>query len=47
LLKEAEAFAAQQVTAKKPASSITCVKGTLTKKLSGPNAKCPKGYKKK
>ena len=47
LLKEAEAFAAKQVTAKKPASSITCVKGKLTKKLSGSNAKCPKGYKKK
>ena len=52
LLKEAEAFVAQQVTAKKsstdkPASSITCVKGKLTKKFIGPNAKCPKGYKKK
>ena len=52
LLKEAEAFVAQQVTAKKsstnkPASSITCVKDKLTKKFSGPNAKCPKGYKKK
>jgi hypothetical protein len=51
LLKEAEAFVAQQVTAKKsvtdkPATSITCVKGKLTKKFSGPNAKCPKGYKK-
>jgi hypothetical protein len=52
LLKEAEAFVAQQVTAKKsatnkPASSITCVKDKLTKKFIGPNAKCPKGYKKK
>ena len=52
LLKEAEAFVAKQVTAKKsapskPTSSITCVKGKLTKKVSGPNAKCPKGYKKK
>jgi hypothetical protein len=51
LLKEAEAFVAQQVTAKKsvtdkPATSITCVKGKLTKKFSGPNAKCPKEYKK-
>ena len=51
LLKEAEAFVAQQVTAKKsatdkPTSSITCVKGKLTKKFSDPNAKCPKGYKK-
>ncbi len=52
LIKEAEAFVAQQVTAKKsvtdkPAPSITCVKGKLTKKFIGPNAKCPKGYKKK
>ena len=51
LLKEAEAFVAQQVTAKKsvtdkPAPSITCVKGKVTKKFSGPNTKCPKGYKK-
>ena len=51
LLKEAEAFVAQQVTAKKsvtdkPAPSITCVKGKVTKKFSVPNAKCPKGYKK-
>ena len=52
LIKQAEDFVAQQVTGKKsatskPASSITCVKGNLTKKVSGPNAKCPKGYKKK
>ena len=52
LIKQAEDFVAQQVTGKKsatskPASSITCVKGKLTKKVSGPNAKCPKGYKKK
>ena len=47
LIKQAEAFATQQVTTKKPASSITCIKGNLTKKVSGPNAKCPKGYKKK
>ena len=51
LLKEAEAFVAQQVTAKKsvtdkPAPSITCVKCKVTKKFSGPNTKCPKGYKK-
>jgi hypothetical protein len=43
---------AKQVTAKKnppskPATSITCVKGKLTKSIAGPNAKCPKGYKKK
>ena len=52
LIKQAEDFIAQQVTDKKsvtnkPTSSITCVKGKLTKKVSGPNAKCPKGYKKK
>jgi hypothetical protein len=52
LIKQAEAFLAQQAPPKKsatskPASSITCVKGKLTKKVSGPNAKCPKGYKKK
>jgi hypothetical protein len=52
LLKEAEAFVAEQVTAKKsttskPTTSITCVKGKLTKNFAGPNAKCPKGYKKK
>jgi len=52
LIKQAEDFVAQQVTGKKsatskPASSIICVKGNLTKKVSGPNSKCPKGYKKK
>ena len=47
LIKQAEDFVAQQVTVKKPASSITCIKGKLTKKVSGPNAKCPSGYKKK
>jgi hypothetical protein len=52
LLKEAEAFVAQQVAANKsatskPTSSITCVKGKQTKKVTGPNAKCPKGFKKK
>ena len=51
LLKEAEAFVAQQVTAKKsstskPTSSIACIKGKVTKIFTGPNAKCPKGYKK-
>ena len=47
LIKQAEDFVAKQVTAKKPASSITCAKGMLTKKVFGPNAKCPKGYEKK
>ena len=27
--------------------TLTCVKGKLTKKVSGINASCPKGYKKK
>ena len=27
------------------ATSITCIKGKLTKKISGTNPKCPKGYK--
>ena len=52
LIKQAEAFIAQQNTTQKsatskPISSITCVKGKLTKKVTGANAKCPKGYKKK
>jgi hypothetical protein len=28
-------------------STITCVKGNLTKKVTAVNAKCPAGYKKK
>jgi hypothetical protein len=28
-------------------TTITCQKGKLTKNFAGPNAKCPKGYKKK
>ena len=52
LIKQAEDFVAQQVTGEKSAtsksaSSINCVKGKLTKKVTGPNAKCPKGFKKK
>ncbi|NDE48230.1 MAG: hypothetical protein EB019_04610, partial [Actinobacteria bacterium] len=27
--------------------TITCIKGKTTKKVSGVNPKCPKGYKKK
>ncbi|NDE48124.1 MAG: hypothetical protein EB019_04045, partial [Actinobacteria bacterium] len=27
--------------------TITCIKGKSTKKVSGVNPKCPKGYKKK
>ena len=28
-------------------TTITCVKGKLTKKVTGINPKCPSGYKKK
>jgi len=27
--------------------SITCIKGKITKKVTGPNPVCPKGYRKK
>ena len=52
LIKQAEDFVTQQVaviksSTSKPTTSITCVKGNLTKKVTGPNAKCPKGFKKK
>jgi hypothetical protein len=30
-----------------PAKSITCIKGKLTRKISGTNPKCPVGFKKK
>jgi hypothetical protein len=36
-----------KATPKKSLRSITCVKGKISKKLNGINAKCPKGYKKK
>jgi exonuclease VII small subunit len=36
-----------KATPKKSLRSITCVKGKISKKLTGVNAKCPKGYKKK
>jgi len=54
LIKEAESFVAAQIQAEKAVArtipnpkkiNITCVKGKLIKKVSGPNAKCPKGYK--
>jgi hypothetical protein len=35
-----------QKTQKSTSKSITCVKGKLTKKVSGTNPKCPKGYTK-
>jgi hypothetical protein len=52
LLKEAEAYVAQQITVNKsatskPTTSITCVKGKLTKKITSLKPKCPAGYKKK
>ena len=34
-------------TAAKPKKTITCVKGKTTKKVTGTNPTCPKGYKKK
>jgi hypothetical protein len=43
--QEAEAKAALAAAAKK--STITCVKGKLTKKVTAVNPKCPAGYKKK
>ena len=56
LIKEAEAFLAQQsapiastkktVTPQK-ATSITCIKGKATKKVTAVNPKCPVGYRKK
>ena len=58
LLKEAEAFAAQQsapvASTKKTVTipnrkktTITCTKGKVTKKVSAVKPKCPAGYKKK
>lgn len=68
LIREAEAFVAEQLAKEKAAatptatptpiatstpaatksaktkSSITCVKGKVTKTFKGPNAKCPKGF---
>lgn len=43
---EAEA-AALAAAAKNRKTTITCVKGKLTKKVTAVNPKCPKGYKKK
>lgn len=44
--QEAEA-AALAAAAKSRKTTITCVKGKLTKKVTGVNPKCPKGYKRK
>ena len=49
LIKKAEAFVAQQtapITSTKK-TTITCVKGKVTKKFTAINPKCPVGYKKK
>ena len=40
-----DVYAAPQTVAK--ATTITCVKGKLTKKVTAVNPKCPTGYKKK
>ena len=44
---KAEAEAKAKLEAAKKKTTITCVKGKLTKKVSAVNPKCPKGYKKK
>jgi M6 family metalloprotease-like protein len=47
LKAKAEAEAKAKAEAAKKKSTITCVKGKLTKKVTAVNPKCPKGYKKK
>jgi hypothetical protein len=58
LIKEAEAFVAQQTapvaSTKKTVTipnlkktTITCIKGKVTKKVTAVSPKCPTGYKKK
>jgi hypothetical protein len=58
LIKEAEAFVAQQTapiastkktvtTPNLKKTTITCIKGKVTKKFTAINPKCPTGYKKK
>jgi hypothetical protein len=44
---KAEAEAKAMLEAAKKKSTITCVKGKLTKKVTAVKPKCPKGYKKK
>jgi hypothetical protein len=44
---KAEAEAKAKLEAAKKKSTITCVKGKLTKKVTAVNPKCPKGYKKR
>jgi hypothetical protein len=51
LIKQAEDFLAKQEAASKPTAvkktTITCIKGKLTKKVTAVKPICPKGYKKK
>jgi membrane protein involved in colicin uptake len=44
---KAEEEAKAKLEASKKKSTITCVKGKVTKKVSAVNPKCPKGYKRK
>ena len=44
---KAESVAKAKLEASKKKSTITCVKGKITKKVKAVNPKCPKGYKKK
>ena len=44
---KAEAEAKAKLEASKKKTTITCVKGKLTKKVTAVNPKCPAGYKKK
>ena len=43
----AEAKAAAEKAAAQKKTSITCVKGKLTKKVTAVNPKCPSGYTKR
>jgi len=45
--QEAEAKAAAEKAAASKKTTITCVKGKLTKKVTAVNPKCPAGYKKR
>jgi hypothetical protein len=51
LIKEAEAFVANQIANEKsattPSKGIKCVKGATTKIIKGANAKCPAGFTKR
>ena len=44
---KAEAEAKAKAAAEKKKTTITCVKGKLTKKITAAKPKCPAGYKKK